>query len=389
MPDKNVADGRQSALEKYLQQRIAAKGGITFAEFMGHCLYHPEYGYYMTARRRIGKEGDFFTSSSVHVLFGRLLARQVQQMDELLGGAPLTITEQGAGEGHLALDILDALQADAPELYARLGYRLVEVSPENRRRQAELLAGHAGRVDWCRLEDLQGMEGIFLSNELVDALPVHLVEKQDGDIREIFVVEESGEFGEECRKPSTSAIVEHFRWLGAAPAEGNRAEVNLEAPRWMRKVGDLLRRGFVVTIDYGYPAAELYAPFRRGGTLMCYHRHRAVEDPYQRVGSQDMTAHVDFSALQKAGGEAGLETLYFGEQYRFLLGLGFVEELLAMQAGEPDPQRAQALRLTLKNLILPEGGMGETFKVLVQGKGVGHPELLCARRLSDLPLPPV
>jgi SAM-dependent MidA family methyltransferase len=156
----------------------------------------------------------------------------------------------------------------------------------------------------------------------------------------------------------------------------------------MRKVGGLLRRGFVVTIDYGYPAAELYAPFRRGGTLMCYHRHRAVEDPYQRVGSQDMTAHVDFSALQIAGGEAGLETLYFGEQYRFLLGLGFVEELMALQAGESDPRRAQALRLTLKNLIMPEGGMGETFKVLVQGKDVGHPELLCARRLSELPVPP-
>jgi SAM-dependent MidA family methyltransferase len=381
------AGQHQTALTVFLRQRIAAAGGITFAEFMEHCLYHPDYGYYMTPRQRIGKEGDFFTSSSVHALFGRLVARQLRQCLELLGGAALTVAEQGAGEGHLALDVLDGLREQAPELYRSLHYRIVELSPDNRRRQAELLAAHRRVVEWCALEDLAGMEGVFFSNELVDAFPVHLVEKASGALREVYVVTAGDGFGEELRPPSTAALDEYFQWLGIAPCEGNRAEVNLAAPRWLRRVAGLVKRGFVLTIDYGYPAAELYAPFRRNGTLMAYHHHQTSEDPYRLVGEQDLTAHVDFTSLQQAGAESDLETLFFGEQYRFLMGLGFVEELLALQVRETDPQRALALRMTLKNLILPDGGMGETFKVLVQGKGIGTPELLCARRLRDLPLP--
>jgi SAM-dependent MidA family methyltransferase len=155
----------------------------------------------------------------------------------------------------------------------------------------------------------------------------------------------------------------------------------------MEQVGRLLNRGFVITIDYGYPAAELYAPFRRQGTLMCYHRHTSSDNPYRNLGCQDITAHVDFSSLQISGEKAGLTPFYFGEQYRFFMGLGFVEGLIELQAREADENRARALRLTLKNLILPEGGMGETFKVLVQGKGVGRPELMCARRIRDIHLP--
>jgi SAM-dependent MidA family methyltransferase len=156
----------------------------------------------------------------------------------------------------------------------------------------------------------------------------------------------------------------------------------------MQEVGRLLGRGFALTVDYGYPAAELYAPWRRNGTLMCYHRHSSGENPYRHVGCQDITAHIDFTALQRAGEEVGLVPLWFGEQYRFLLSLGFVEALIELQAREPDEKNARALRLTLKNLILPDGGMGETFKVLIQGKGVGSPELLCARPLRSIPLPP-
>lgn len=387
--EETAASRPRAELEAFLRARMHAAGGITFAEFMQHCLYHPQWGYYMAPRQRIGKQGDFFTSSSVHVLFGRLMARQLDQCLDLLGPGDWTLAEQGAGEGHLALDILDGLREQNPERYRRLRYRIVEVSPDNRCRQAELLAAHRDRVEWCELDDLAGMEGVFLSNELVDAFPVHLVEKQDGVLREVFVVADEAEFREELRAPSTPALAEHFAWLGAGPCEGNRAEANLTARSWLGQIADLLGRGFVLTVDYGYPAAELYAPFRRGGTLMAYHRHQASENPYDRVGAQDLTAHVDFTCLQQAGTEHGLDTLYFGEQYRFLLSLGFVEELLALQARETDPTRAQALRMTLKNLILPDGGMGETFKVLVQGKGVDHPELLCARRLRDLPLPPL
>jgi SAM-dependent MidA family methyltransferase len=376
-------------LEELIRRRIAeAGGGIPFAEFMALCLYHPAYGYYMAPRSRIGREGDFFTSSSVHSLFGRLIARQLRQMWELLGQGAFTVAEQGSGEGHLALDILDAVRAEAPDFYAQLRYQLVEISPDNRARQAQQLAAHRERIGWCTLEELAGMEGCILSNELADAFPVHVVEKRDGELREVFVAATGDNFTEELRPLSTPAIAEHFRWLGMAPVEGNRAEVNLQAVRWMQEVGRLLGRGFVLTVDYGYPAAELYAPWRRNGTLMCYHRHSSGENPFLHVGCQDITAHVDFTALQRAGEEVGLLPLWLGEQYRFLLALGFVEALIELQAREPDEKTARALRLTLKNLILPEGGMGETFKVLIQGKGVGSPELLCARSLQSIPLPP-
>jgi SAM-dependent MidA family methyltransferase len=162
--------------------------------------------------------------------------------------------------------------------------------------------------------------------------------------------------------------------------------VNLVAPLWMRDVAGRLGRGYVMTIDYGYPAEELYAPHRRAGTLLCYRQHQADDDPYSAVGIKDITCHVDFTALQRAGEEAGLTALWFGEQYRFLLGLGFFEELLSLQERCTEEREARALRLKLKTLILPEQGMGETFKVLVQGKGVGQPELLCARPISSIPL---
>lgn len=376
-----------SPLAAELRERINATGGLPFADFMAACLYHPYYGYYMTSRDRIGKGGDFFTSSSVHAVFGRLIARQLVQMADLLGGETFRVVEQGAGEGHLALDILEALAADAPELYARLNYTLVEASPDCRARQARRLAAHGGRVDWCGADEWVIANGCFLSNELVDAFPVHVVEKQGGRWRERYVVNaRDGRFAEELRDPSTPTLEDHFRWLGAAPIEGNRAEVNLLAPAWMRQVGERIERGFVITIDYGYPAAELYAPHRRDGTLLCYRQHQADDDPYSDVGGKDITSHVDFTALQLAGEEVGLECLWFGEQYRFLMGLGFFEELLRLQEQCSDEREARALRLTLKHLIVPEQGMGETFKVLVQGKGVGHPELLCTRPISAIPL---
>lgn len=376
-------------LVELLRDRIAGAGGISFADFMEQCLYHPDYGYYTTPRTRIGKDGDFFTSSSVHSLFGRLISRQLEQMWQLLGKGEFTIAEQGAGEGHLCLDVLDALAEEAPEFYRQLNYRIVEISPDHQRGQTGNLQRHidAGRISWCTLAELQGMQGCFLSNELVDAFPVHLVDKDDGELKEIFVVNSEKGFIEEVRPLDNPAINDYFRLVGHGLLEGNRGEVNLQALDWMQGVAKVLERGFVLTIDYGYPARELFAPFRRNGTLLCYHKHQSNENPYQRLGCQDITAHIDFTALQKVGEQHGLSALYLGEQYRFLLGLGFLEALIELQMHETDPQQAQALRMTLKNLVLPDG-MGESFKVLVQGKGVAAPELLCARRIQDIRLPP-
>ncbi len=374
---------------RLLRQQIDAEQGITFARFMEQALYHPDYGYYISARKRIGKEGDFFTSSSVHSCFGRLIARQLEQMWQLLGGKDFIVAEQGAGEGHLAVDVLDAVSEQFPAFYERLRYRIVEISGDARQRQKKTLQRHldTGRLDWCTLNDLQGMRGCLLSNELVDAFPVHLVQTVAGELREVYVINQGDDFSEELRAPSTPQLTEYFAQIGIAPAEGNRCEVNLAARDWMAQVADVLEEGFVLTIDYGYPAKDLYAPERHAGTLLCYHKHQTNENPYQHVGCQDITAHVDFTTLQQIGLKHGLETLYFGHQYQFLMGLGFLELLMQMQSHETDPIKAQALRMSMKRLILPEAGMGESFKVLIQGRGVGQPELLCARRIQDIRMP--
>jgi SAM-dependent MidA family methyltransferase len=384
---EDISAESRPELEAFIRQRIVETGGIPFVEYMGHCLYHPVHGYYIAPRERIGKKGDFYTSTSVHSAFGRLVCRQLEQMWHLLGQGAFTIAEQGAGEGHLCLDILAAAAEEFPEFYQVLSYCLVEISPDNRRRQQKLLGAHLDRIRWSTLAELDGVEGCFLTNELVDAFPVHLVEMKDGRLQEIFVVERDGGFGEELRPLSTVKIQEHLDGLGITLVEGARAEVNLAAAQWMTEVGAVLRRGFVITVDYGYPAAELYAPWRNSGTLMCYHRHTSNEDPYQLPGCQDITSHIDFTTLEHAGKVQGLTPLFFGDQCRFLLGLGFVDVLMEMQARTTNEKEARVLRMTLKNLIMPEGGMGDTFKVLVQGKGMDTPKLLCQRALSDLPLP--
>lgn len=379
-----------SELKSLIVELIEQQGALSFARYMELCLYHPQYGYYTSERTRIGKQGDFFTSSSVHALFGRLIARQIAQFWQRLGAGAFTLVEQGAGDGYLAEDILETLAEEFPQFYAQLTYRIVEVSETHRRNQRQRLARHvnADKVDWCDFDQLTPFRGCFISNELLDAFPIHLVTRQDGELREIMVGLEKGELIETLCELSDPRLEDYFVLCEAPLVDGNRTEVNLAAIDWMTQVGKLIEQGAVLTIDYGYPAAELHAPWRRNGTLLCYHRHQCNENPYQHFGRQDITAHVNFTLLETIGRQSGLKTRYFGEQYRFLLGLGFVEELLRLQAQETDPQRAQALRMTLKNLILPDGGMGESFKVLIQSKGMEETELLCARRIRDIGIAP-
>jgi SAM-dependent MidA family methyltransferase len=276
----------QSHLEKLLVERILADDPLPFAKFMEECLYHPAYGYYMTTRQRIGRDGDFFTSSSVHTLFGQLIARQLHQMWEILGcPSSFVIAEQGAGEGHLCLDILNALEADFPEFYSSLLYRIVEISDEKRARQAQLLLGLHKAVNWCQQNDLAGMIGCYLSNELIDAFPVHLVEKRDGKFHEVYVAIENGTFHEVLQAPSTEELANYLEWVGVELAEGNRAEINLAAPLWMRTVAGLLRRGFILTIDYGYLAGELYAPWRTPRSSATKRKKPCPRSPEVRVGT--------------------------------------------------------------------------------------------------------
>jgi len=374
------ADDRE--LRAIILDRIGARGRITFADYMRACLYEPALGYYTSPGRKVGAEGDFYTSINVHRVFGRVIAREIIRMWEAMDSPPrFEIVEAGGGNGRLALDILETVAELSPPLYEVLTYRLIETEPSLRDAQAAMLAGHGEKWRWNTPEDLATghltFSGCLLSNELIDSFPVHLVEMTPTGLMEVFVTAADGEFAEQLDLPSTPELEERLARLGVELLPGQRAEINLDAVRWLAGVARALERGFVMTIDYGYPAAELYAPFRKNGTLLCYYRHRIEEDPYIRAGMQDMTSHVDFTTLIDRGEALGLEKVWFGEQYRFLMGAGLMEELMAMEAGASSEEERRNSRLILKKLILPDGGMGDTFKVLIQAKGVKSARLLC------------
>jgi SAM-dependent MidA family methyltransferase len=378
-----MTDNEQTPLAGLLQQRIRERGSIPFVEYMAACLYEPGLGYYTSPGRKVGAEGDFYTSINVHALFGRTIARELARMWETLGRpGDFTLVEQGAAAGLLARDILDGLRDGAPELYGRLTYVLVEMEPSLRQVQARNLADHEGRIAWLDPEELSSGRfrfcGCLLSNELVDAMPVHLVEMTAEGLREVYVtLAGDGSLAEELGEPSTPELEAYLRRLEVRLLAGQRAELSLAASRWLEGAAKALERGYLLTIDYGYEKFEKYGPMRTNGTLLCYWRHQVVEDPYLRPGLQDMTSHADFSLLMVRGAELGLATVWFGEQYRFLMAAGIMEEMLAQeQAARSDEERLR-LRLAVKKLILPDGGMGDIFKVLVQAKGVSDPALLC------------
>jgi SAM-dependent MidA family methyltransferase len=373
-----------SKLRDLLIGRIREKGRITFADFMAAALYEPGLGYYTSAGRKVGAEGDFYTSSNVHAVFGRLIAREVARMWEELGSPEsYTVMEVGAGGGRLACDILDTLRDLAPECYKIVTYLFIEKEPSLREAQAELLAAHAPHLSWRSPQELAArsfsLTGCILSNELIDSFPVHLVQMTDTGLKEVFVEFDGTDFAEVLGDLSTPALEEYLRRLGIGLFANQRAEINLAAPAWLESAAGVLERGFVITIDYGYTATDLFSPMRRGGTLLCYRQHKVEENPYRNVGEQDITTHIDFSTLIERGEAFGLKTLWFGEQYRFLMATGLMEEMAALEASGKTEEERLKNRLALKKLILPDGGMGDTFKVLVQGKGVDKPSLLCLR----------
>ncbi len=349
--------------ERILKDRIVREGPIPFRDFMEIALYHPEAGYYTSQSGQIGEAGDYYTAGSLGPLFGKMLARQFREMLEGMGAA--TMVEVGAGKGTLARDILDA--------WAREGflsrYIIVEKSHALRKVQEEVLQSHD--VTWvASTSELPEIAGVVFSNELIDAFPVHVVVMTENGLKEVFVDWRNG-FVEVLREPLTPELAEYFETLDVELSAGFRAEVNLEALTWLETVASRLIRGFLVTIDYGYPSHELYQGYRRDGTLMAYERHRAVENPYEKVGWRDLTTHVNFSALAVWGKRVGLEVTGFTDQTHFLMSLGLLDELSSREAPE-----ALKERLNAKTLLLP-GGMGEMFKVLIQHKGIHPFQLSC------------
>ncbi len=383
---------RGERLRRWILSQIEESGPIPFSQFMEWCLYHPEDGYYRSERMRIGRDGDFYSSPCVHPLFGGLIAKQLCQISERLGGAFFDIAEQGAGRGFLCEDILQWAKQKSPAFYERIRYHLIESSPPSLKEQKERLVEHQreGKVFWIDPETFeQGktlIEGCFLSNELVDAFPVHQVIFDRGILKEVYVTQDQGRLKEQRGEVSDSRIASYFQSNDVALQEGQRAEVNLKALDWIEKVARCLKRGFVLTIDYGYLAKELYGPYRKEGTLLCYHRHRTSGNPYEKLGEQDITSHINFSSLIQKGEEAGLHLTGLVPQYQFLLALGLLEEMESLAGGLSEVD-ALRMRLSLKHLIEPEMGMGEVFKVLIQHKGIELPQLDGLRALSSIPGP--
>ena len=377
-----MSEPENRELRDILLARIRRQGRISFAEFMDLVLYHPLHGYYNSLKEIIGPEGDYYTSPGVHAIFGKLLARQLTQMWEILDRpSPFFLIELGAGKGLLCSDILSHCRDFFPEFFESLRYFLGDQSPAMRKKQEALLSGFLPRVEWTDGQDLFKAEekytGCVLSNELLDSFPVHIVQQSEGRLQEIFVTLRDDSFAETLSDPSSPAIAEYLHLYGSPLQNGQRAEINLQALTWLEKVNRILERGFVLTIDYGFEAEVLYAPSRRDGTLLAYFHHAAGSDLYRRLGFQDLTAHVNFTALIHRGEDLGLKKIGFTDQYKFLLALGLLQEMEEFEknSGLYPPTEFLKNKLAMKHFLIP-GGMGTLFKVLAQGKAVGNPELI-------------
>jgi SAM-dependent MidA family methyltransferase len=362
-------------LGRVLSKRIRSSGPIPFAEYMRECLYHPEFGYYNRPEAR--RFADFYTSVDVHPVFGRLLARQLAEMWEVLGRpAEFDAVEAGAGTGRLAAHILDFAASKLPEFYASLRYFAVEQSHARRGQHARNLQTHLEKGAAISVADLPAdiPIGCVFSNELLDAFPVHRVFVDCGELREIYVNFNGEAFTEEPGPLSSGEIAKYFAEQRMSLCEGQQAEVNLDACEWITEAGRRLGRGFVVTIDYGHEAGELYNERHMRGTLLAYSGHRATEEFFASPGEQDLTAHVNFTSLDLWGRRVGLARTGYVSQMAFLVALGRANEFADLyDEGASEVERIRG-RLLLKNLINPEG-MGETFQIFIQHKGIAQPNL--------------
>jgi SAM-dependent MidA family methyltransferase len=365
----------ETPLARLLAERIRERGPITFAEYMRECLYHPEFGYYSRADAQ--RFADFYTSVDVHPIFGRLIARQLAEMWEQLGRpSPFLAVEAGAGIGRLAGHILDFAARQLPEFYAATQYIAVEQSPARRAAHALTLPKHLAASRATSAASLPDTipAGCIFSNELLDALPVHRVVRESSELREIYVGRDSTELREVTQPLSTPSLAEYFRVQDIELIDEQQAEAGLGACAWIEDAGKRLQRGFVVTIDYGHEAPELYSELHMRGTALAYQQHRVGEDYFRAPGEQDLTAHVNFTALDQWGRRSLLEPTGLVSQARFLMALGRGNEFADLyEEGQTETDRLRA-RLKLKTLIFPEG-MGERFQVFIQHKGIEAPQL--------------
>lgn len=338
---------------------------------MEAALYDEREGYYIRRdRERWGRSGDYRTAPERSPLFAATFARYFARLYEELGSpTSWAIFEAGAGAGDFAYGVLETLRCDYPRVYSATYYAIDEVSADGRERIGKRLGEFADRVEFRRLSEtgLRANAGVVFANELLDALPVHRVVLRGGHLFELYVgLDEEGGFTWVEREPSTPRLASHLALSGVELAEGQVAEVNLEAEDWVRRAASLFQSGYLILVDYGAEALDLYsAPHRFEGTLRAFREHRLVDDPLARPGEQDLTTTVDWTCVRRAGAGAGLQFVSFERQDEFLLGAGLLEQLERVTAQSKGEAEALILRSSVRELILP-GGMSESFQVLVQ-----------------------
>lgn len=364
--------GQDDALVARIRAEIASSGPITFARFMELALYDPTGGYYRSEAARPGREGDFLTAPETHPIFGAALAHVLAEVWERLGRPdPFVVREHGAGIGSLVLAVLDRLERDRSDLAEAMRFDPVEIEPRRREAFAQRLAAAGRSAALLRVEAADGalpIVGAVLGNEILDALPTHRVVQRDGSLREVLVGLDDEQFVDVEAPPSTPGLADRLAADRISLADGQRAEVCLEVDAWMAAAAGGLDRGILLLIDYGYPAAQLYDPIRRrDGTLRAYVRQRVHDDPYRHVGRQDLTAHVDVTAVERAALAAGLTHLGTTTQAEFLIGAGAEALLQEIQADPATTLEAYlAVRSAVMRLLDP-AAMGR-FRVMGFGR---------------------
>ncbi|OGW56537.1 MAG: hypothetical protein A2Z09_05280 [Nitrospirae bacterium RBG_16_43_8] len=357
-------------LQQKIIEKIKKEGPITFKTYMETALYEPELGYYTSQKTRIGRSGDFYTSSHLHPAFGIMIGKQIEEMWEIMDRpSDFKIVEMGSGTGYLCKDILDYLKNR--ELFNSLNYTIVELNPAMKTSRQNLLTDFSEKISWASsIRQLNNIKGCFLSNELLDAFPVHIIEMNE-EIKEIFVSTDNEKLTEIKGALSASEMADYIKKFSMELEKGHRTEINLEIKKWLSEINSVLTEGFILTIDYGYSSGDYYSEDRNRGTLLCYHKHQMTEDPYQNIGEQDITAHINFSSVKKWGDELGIKTIGFCRQGTFLVSLGIDEVIAEIHKNSADYPFEVA---RIKKLILP-GTIGETHRVMIQYKGSGNPAL--------------
>lgn len=360
-------------LARRLRERIRRDGAMPFDEWMAAALYDAEDGYY--CRRdlaRWGRSGDYLTSPVRSPLFAITFAHYFVKLYEELGTHDsLTLIEAGAGAGHFAAGVLETLQREYPQVFASTRYVIDEASADAIERMKASLARFAERIEFRRLAEMDtpASTAIVFANELLDAFPVHRVRMRDGQLWELCVgCDAAGRFVWVERQPATSRLVAYFSELQLTLAEGRTAEVNLAALDWVARAAAVIERGFLITVDYGADAQELFTGGeRRGGTLRAFHRQQFVEDLLAHPGEQDLTTTVDWTSIRNAGRAAGLQTVHFERQDKFLIQAGLLEQLEQLTANVRSEAEAVSLRADARHMILPDA-MSASFQILIQQK---------------------